>query len=202
MSPSGGDAHRARSRLLAATGLAALLGGAGLAVALALGSGDGAVPVTTGGRPAATTTSATPQPARIVWVPLRAVGAYDPEGDGRENDAQAGLAVDGDAATAWATERYTTFAKRGVGLVLDARRVWRLERVDVVSPTPGVAAEIRVGTRPTGPFRPAAGTQVLAATTSFRLRGVRARYVVVWITAIPGGGAAEVAEVRLRARRA
>jgi hypothetical protein len=137
----------------------------------------------------------------VVRVPLTAVGALDPEGDQRENDAQASLAVDGSASTAWMTERYDTFFKQGVGLVLDAGRSRRLQRLDVVSGTPGVTAEIRAGSSPDGPFRVVAAVQPLAQRTSFRLGGARGRYLVVWITSIPGGGAAEVAEVALRARR-
>src|SRR4051794_36049495 len=55
-------------------------------------------------------------------IKLSAVGAYDPEGDGHENDDLAPLAVDGDASTFWKTEHYHSFGKTGVGLVLDARR--------------------------------------------------------------------------------
>jgi hypothetical protein len=194
------DRRRVGARALAAAGLAALLVGAGLAVAPAFddGSREGAATAVTTAPPLR---PSPPPKAVVVRVPLRAVGALDPEGDGQENDEQAGLAVDGSAATAWTTERYQTFAKRGVGLVLDAGRPRRLQRLDVGSGTPGVAAEIRVGATAQGPFRPVGGVQSLGETTRFRLGGARGRYVVVWITAIPGGGAAEIAEVTLRARR-
>lgn len=199
MAAGGRELDRLGVRLLAGAGLAALLAGSGLAVATALdrGTASDTSPSTT---PVASKPK--PKPARpIVRVRLQAVGALDPEGDKRENDAAAGLAVDGDAATAWSTERYDTFFKQGVGLVLDAGAVRRLERLDVVSGTPGVVAEIRTGPSPDGPFRTVAAGTPLADTTTYRLRGARGRYVVVWITAIPGGGAAEIAEVRLRARR-
>ena len=65
---------------------------------------------------------------------LSAAGALDPEGDGRERDEEAGLAVDGRQDTAWRTERYASFFKEGVGLVLDAGRRVRLERVVVDAP--------------------------------------------------------------------
>ena len=49
--------------------------------------------------------------------------AYDPLGDGVENNDSAGAAVDGDRSTSWQTERYTdplSATKAGVGLVLTA----------------------------------------------------------------------------------
>jgi hypothetical protein len=185
-------------RALAAVGLAAFLVGGWLAVSPALES-DEADSSTTVTR---TQPAPTPNPpsARVVAVKLKAVGGFDPEGDGRENDADAVRAVDGDTATAWSTERYQSFFKQGVGLVLDAGAVRRLERVTVATRAPGVVAEVRVGRARGGPFRTAAGRTPLAESTTFRLRGVRGRYVVIWITAIPGGGAGEVAEVTLRAR--
>jgi hypothetical protein len=194
------DRRRARTRLLAATGLAVLLVGAGVSVSLALDEGASDETAQTVPRTPKPRTSA-PTKVVVVRVPLTAVGALDPQGDGRENDDQAGLAVDGSAATAWATESYQTFFKQGVGLVLDAGRSVRLQRLDVVTGTPGVTAEIRAGASPDGPFRRVAAVQPLARRTSFRLGGARGRYVVVWITAIPGGGAAEIAEVTLRVRR-
>jgi serine/threonine protein kinase len=55
-------------------------------------------------------------------VTIDAATAWDPDGDnGSENDAQAALAIDGDPATTWATECYSSKylgGKRGVGLVL------------------------------------------------------------------------------------
>lgn len=194
------DRRRVRTRALAAAGLAVLLVGAGVSVSLALdegGSNEAAPTATSATQPRATAKAK----VVIARVPLTAVGALDPEGDQRENDEQAGLAVDGSPSTVWTTERYDTFFKQGVGLVLDAGRSRRLQRLDVVSGTPGVTAEIRAGSSLDGPFRVVGGVQPLAQRTSFRLGGARGRYLVVWITAIPGGGAAEIAEVTLRARR-
>jgi eukaryotic-like serine/threonine-protein kinase len=55
-------------------------------------------------------------------VTINSVTAWDPDGDnGSENDAQAALAIDGDPATAWATECYSSKylgGKRGVGLIV------------------------------------------------------------------------------------
>jgi hypothetical protein len=131
-------------------------------------------------------------------IRLSAVGAYDPEGDGHENDDLAPLAVDGDATTFWKTERYHSFGKTGVGLVLDARRARPIARVIVSTDTAGSSAEIQVGPNPNGPFHLVTRAQPLTGTTSFKLaRRPIGRYVVVWITALPdSAGEAHVTEVR------
>jgi hypothetical protein len=185
--------------VLAGTGLALLLGGSAVLVAAGLQADEG-TPRAAATAPNAptTTTPAKPKPRRVtVAVKLTGVAAYDPYGDGRENDEEAPLATDGDAATAWSTERYTTFAKDGVGLVLDAGRALRLARLVVTTDTPGFAAEIRAGATPEGPFARVAPAATVGARTAFAVRGAAARYVVVWVTGIPSGlGSAHVAEVR------
>jgi serine/threonine kinase PknH len=142
-----------------------------------------------------TTTTKAPASPRIR---LSAVGAYDPEGDGHENDDLAPLAVDGDATTFWKTERYHSFGKTGVGLVLDARRVRPIARVVVSTDTAGSSAEIEVGRNPNGPFHLVTRAQPLTGTTTFKLaKKPTGRYVVVWITALPASaGEAHVTEVR------
>lgn len=189
---------RTTARVLAAGALGALLVACGLAVAPALEGG--------GERAAAPATTAAEQPAAprtpaIVRVPVTVVATYDPDGDDAENDAEAPLAADADPGTAWTTERYETFFKPGVGLVLDAGAARRLQRIDVVTGRPGVRAEVHVGETADGPFRRVGAARTLDATTAFPAGGARGRYVLVLITEIPDGGAAEIAEVRVRARR-
>jgi hypothetical protein len=197
MAPDGSRA-RTTTRIVAGAGLGVLLVALAVVVAPALDADEQAAPAA----PPTTEAPATPAPrVVVVRVPLTVAGTFDPEGDGTENDAAAALAVDGDPTTAWSSERYASFFKDGVGLVLDAGAVRRLQRLDVVTGGSGVTAAVRVGDRPAGPFRPAAAARPLDATTRFSLAGKRGRYVLVWITAIPDGGAAELAEVRLRARR-
>jgi hypothetical protein len=149
-----------------------------------------------------TTRRATTRPAPIKRIRLAAVGAYDPEGDGHENDDLAPLAVDGDATTFWKTERYHSFGKTGVGLVLDARRPRPIARVVVSTDIAGSSAEIEVGPNPNGPFHLVTRAQPLTGTTIFKLaKRPIGRYVVVWVTALPGGaGEARVTEVRAFAR--
>jgi hypothetical protein len=131
-------------------------------------------------------------------IKLGAVGAYDPEGDGHENDDLAPLAVDGNLRTFWKTEHYHSFGKTGVGLVLDAHRVRPIARVVVSTDTAGAAAEIEVGRNPNGPFHLVTAVQPLTGTTVYKLaKGTRDRYIVVWITSLPAGaGEAHVNEVR------
>jgi hypothetical protein len=189
-------------RLLAGAALAVFLVGLGAAVVQGLGDGESSTAATP---PAALAPPPPPSPVAprrkpARFVPLTAAGAFDPEGDGRERDEDAPLAVDGRPDTFWRTERYSRFFKQGVGLVLDARRRVRVEQVVVDSATPGIRAEIRLGDAREGPFTAAAPAVTLAARTRFAVAKRSARYVVVWVVALPPGSAGEIAEVRVRAR--
>ena len=189
-------------RLLAAVALGAFLVALGVAIVTGLGSDEGgavprAVPTTR------TTTHARTKPARpkpAPFVRLTAVGAFDPEGDGRERNEEAAFAVDGRPDTLWRTEHYSSFFKSGVGLVLDMGRRARVERVLVDSPSPGSTAEIQLGDSPQGPFRAVTTKQPLTASTSFAVARRAGRYLVVWVVGMPQDSAAEIAEVRVRAR--
>lgn len=190
------------ARLLAAGALAVLLLALGWAVANGLDEDDAASQAPPTRETVATTTRpkpAKPPPARSRFVKLTAAGAFDPEGDGHERDEEAPLAVDGNRSTFWRTERYSRFFKTGVGLVLDAGRAVRVRQVVVDSATPGVRAEIRIGSSPTGPFTRVSPAKTLTARTTFPVAGRTGRYVVVWVTGLPPESAGEVAEVRVRA---
>lgn len=140
----------------------------------------------------------TPRPAP--FVRLSAAGTFDPEGDERERDEEAPLAVDGRQDTAWRTERYSRFFKEGVGLVLDVGRRVRLERVIVDAPPSGGRAAIRLGDEPAGPFVTVSPPRALSGRTTFPVARRPGRYVVVWVVEVPDGEAVEIAEVRARAR--
>lgn len=192
------------ARLLAGVALALLLVALGWAVMNGLGSNDTATPSPPAPRTVATKPKpkpATPRPASARVVKLTAAGAFDPEGDGHERDEEAPLAVDGKPSTFWRTERYARFFKSGVGLVLDAGRPVRLRQVVVDSPTPGIRAEVRLGSTRTGPFSRVSASKTLTARTTFPVAGKSGRYVVIWITALPPESAGEVSEVRVRATR-
>ena len=192
------------NRLLAAAGLLALLVGLWLAI-----SSAGDDETSTAGAPTRVTTPVLPTPEpnsrptvrrAAPLVTLSAAGAYDPEGDARERDEEAGLAIDGQQGTAWRTERYSNFFKSGVGLVLDLGRTRRVERVAVSSPTLGARAEIRLGSSREGPFATVAAARPLTNATTFTVARRPGRYLVVWVVEVPDGSATEIAEVRVRAR--
>ena len=191
-------------RLAAAVALALFLGGLGLAVARGLDDDEAstgappAAPVASEPTPSPPPPAARPRPAR--FVALTAAGAFDPEGDGRERDEEAPLAVDGRPETFWRTERYARFFKDGVGLVLDAGRRVRVEQVVVDTRTPGIRAEVRVGAARNGPFTTASPARRLTKRTRFPVAKRPGRYVVVWVTALPAESAGEISEVRVRAR--
>jgi len=128
---------------------------------------------------------------------LSAVTAYDPFGHppGQENNAEAPLATDGSATTAWETEHYySTFAalgKPGVGLVLEAAKPVELRQLGIATQTPGFRAIIKAGDSETGPFPDTvSSSQVVQKKTVFTLTVPQAeRFYLIWITELPPGGA-------------
>jgi hypothetical protein len=147
-----------------------------------------------------------PKPKKPVVpnVHLAAVAAYDPEGDGHENDQLVSQATDGDPATFWSTEHYHSFFKSGVGLLLDAGKPVKLPRLIITTDTPGFAAEIRGAVKPTGPFARISAVATISGTKWIPLKMQRpARYFLVWIVSVPTqpadiAGLAHVNEVRVR----
>ena len=137
---------------------------------------------------------------RQVAVKLVGTGAYDPEGDGHENDDLAPLAVDGDTTTFWKTEHYNNAVledgrrararRRAAPRLLSRRRRHR--------PARARRRRSSSGTNPDGPFHLVSPSRPLTGTTIFTLaKGAAGRYVVVWITALPQRtGEAHVTEVR------
>jgi hypothetical protein len=196
------------NRLVAAGALAVfLVAMLVIVIASATSGGGSSSPRTTAAATTAVqpTTTAPPPPPRRVAVKLTGTGAYDPEGDGHENDDLAPLAVDGDPTTFWKTEHYTKrFFKKGVGLVLDAGRSLGLSRVVVETDSRGSSAQIQLGNNPAGPFHAVSADRPLTGTTTYTLTNDAAgRYIVVWITALPQAlGEAHITEVRASARLA
>ncbi len=188
------------TRVLAAIGLAALLGGI-LVIMLSSREGSGAQPAAVDTTTTTADTAPKPPPVKPkrVRVAVTGVGAYDPEGDRSENDSAAGLATDGTLTTAWKSERYGSFVKSGVGLVVDAGRPAKANRVVVATDTPGYSADIRVGSSPGGPFVAVSKEKRTTARTTFVLAPRTGRYLMVWITSMPDGGAAAVNEVTVTA---
>ena len=114
---------------------------------------------------------------------LQGVASYDPQGDGEEHSERVQDATDGNPATYWTTERYRSFSKPGVGLVLDAGGVRELSQIAVTTDTPGYTAEIRAGSSPQGPFDTVVGpSKTVNDSTTWDLDGAKSQYYVVWIT--------------------
>jgi hypothetical protein len=198
--------HGGVNRLVAAGALATFLVAMLVIVIASATSGGGSsstqrtTAATTATQPA--TTAPPPPPPKQVAVKLTGAGAYDPEGDGHENDDLAPLAVDGDPATFWKTEHYTKrFFKKGVGLVLDVGRSLGLSQVVVKTDGRGSSAQIQLGNNPAGPFHAVSADRPLTGTTTYKLnKGAAGRYIVIWITALPQAlGEAHVTEVRASA---
>ena len=135
-------------------------------------------------------------------VVLRGVATYDPPpGDGVEHDEEVALATDGNASTAWSTERYgaalEVLGKKGVGLVVDAGAPAELAQVAVRTDTPGFRAQLLAGAAPGGPFEAVTEEQEVTPRTVFEpAAGTSARYIVVWITRL-AGESARITEVEL-----
>jgi hypothetical protein len=83
-------------------------------------------------------------------VALASATDFDPQGDGEEDPATVGLAVDGNLSTAWSSEHYDseTFAgtktgpNPGVGLFVTAKSSTMPSKMVVETPTPGWDAQV------------------------------------------------------------
>jgi eukaryotic-like serine/threonine-protein kinase len=129
-------------------------------------------------------------------VRLVALRDHDPEGGDGEHPEAVSRATDGDPATYWTTETYSSFSKSGVGIVLDARRPVELDRLVVRSDEPGFTAVIQAGSSPEGPFDEISEEQTVGASTTFDVDtgGEELRYYLIWIT--DPNGRAHVNEAR------
>lgn len=146
----------------------------------------------------ASPTPTSPGASPAARIPLQGlvIRDFDPLGDGQENPDQVLNATDPDPTTAWTTQRYRTSAfsglKPGVGLLLDLGRVRDLHRLQVAFTAAGAHVQLRVadaapqsleGTRVVAEDDTGHQLVVLAPATP-----VRARYLLVWVTALPRDG--------------
>jgi eukaryotic-like serine/threonine-protein kinase len=167
-----GRRRRLSPWLVLVVGLALI--GAGLAAYLSLRDSDG------GGSGGGTT-----GPIRLV-----ASNAYDPEGDGQENDGLVADATDGNAGTDWHTEHYSTAEfgnlKKGVGLVVDAGSPVRPRQLTVTTSTPGYTADVKAGPSSSCCFDTVSSSQTVDGRTTFQLSVTTPRrYFLIWITKLP-----------------
>jgi hypothetical protein len=132
---------------------------------------------------------------------------FDPEGDRTENGDRVARIIDGNPATTWITKTYRqpfgpTGLKDGVGVILDLGAVKDVSEVQVQLEGTGTTVQLR--TAQDASDRLADFTQVAQAAgagTSATLkpdRPVHARYLLLWLTALPqadGGYRGTIAEV-------
>jgi len=139
-------------------------------------------------------------------VVLASIQSFDPEGSDREeNESQAGLANDGNVATAWKSDRYKSRAfgglKGGVGLILHLAHPQTRRRLEVRSSSAGWAASVYLATEPGKQLadwgNPVVSKQGPDGDATFDLGGKRAGAVLLWITDPGTESRIEVAEVTL-----
>jgi len=195
--------HHAAAAPKAATGTASRASSAAKKAAPSSAKKASTAPSTA---PAAPTTAA----AQTV-APVSAT-AFGMHGAGQgDNPQDAQQAIDGNAATAWSTDWYTTaqFGNLypGTGLLLDMGRPVTVTAARIVlGPSSGADLQIRVGSGPalTG-LPPAAHAGGVGGVVSLQLTTpARGRYVLIWFTALPRDAAgtfqARVYDVRVQGR--
>ncbi|HYY45127.1 MAG TPA: helix-turn-helix transcriptional regulator [Actinomycetota bacterium] len=126
--------------------------------------------------------------------------AFDPFGDGQENSGAAGLAADQNPGTVWTTEHYavalSAIPKPGVGLVFDLGGSKCVHALRLRSPTPGFAFRVARGASRAHPAAiKSTGTIVMDKHwLSTPIPAERSRFWTLWITRLPSGGRASIAE--------
>lgn len=147
--------------------------------------------------------SRTPPPSPATPYPIVAARDFDPRADGgdnRENPDQARLAVDGDPASVWRTERYGKSSdfnglKPGVGLIVDLGQPRSIGWVRFDLGDGVTVAELRVpqdATATTPPVTGRAAWRVVhtlpAASGPVQVKldtPVEARFLMVYLTRLP-----------------
>ena len=179
-----------------------------MAIAFNRGRQDGGGPSKDGG----STSSASP--AAGVRIPVVRATAFDPLGDGTENSADVGRAVDGDPASGWQTTTYFNNPalgglKAGVGVLLDLGGDKRPASIAIRFKGRPTDVEVYAASRGVTQAPTALDqlTKVGAETgatesTTIRLDGSpRTRYLLVWLTRLPpvqGGYRGEITDITVR----
>jgi serine/threonine-protein kinase len=144
-------------------------------------------------------------PASPEAVRLTGAAAFDPLGDGREHDGEAGNAIDADRRTVWRTERYANRLlgnrKPGVGLVVSLAAAAPLGSLVVSSPSHGYAAQVFVAGEPRATLSawgaPVDAKSNIDGDTTFDLKHTRGAAVLVWITDLGDANATQIGDVRV-----
>ena len=134
--------------------------------------------------------------------------SFDPEASPpTENEAQARLAVDGNPASTWSTERYRSAnfgsLKDGLGLVLRTTERAKFEQLVITSPTSGWELEIYVANAPaaelSGWGEPLA-TAAVQGQATLDLEGAEGTAILVWITDPGPDRQVRIGEITVRGR--
>ena len=162
---------------------------------------------------------ASPSPAAAGALLVTKATDFDPKADGgggAENPKQAKLAIDGDPATLWRTERYKRLPtmggiKPGVGLVLDLGAVRHVTGVELQLEGAGTSVEVRTpkATADAAPMKSIdqwtklAGTEDASGRLGIDLPQAQdTRYVLVYFTSLAPMGdgyfRSGIAEVTVR----
>jgi serine/threonine protein kinase len=146
-------------------------------------------------------TTTTPASARAIAV--TSAHSFDPSdhNGGLENEADAQNAIDGNDATAWRTESYSTHAfgnlKDGVGLTITLARTESIRSISITSPSTGWAVAVYVAETPRTTLAswgsPVATATAIHGQVLLDLHGATGDSVLVWITDLGNGPPWEVA---------
>lgn len=145
-------------------------------------------------------------PSAPATIQIVAATAYDPFGDGSENDDTAPLAIDGDPSTAWRSENYfdaTMNNKPGIGLLLDLGATRSVTGFRLRTPHPGYLFGLAVGDDPEVLASLPTGGFTAAASMRAGIEPTEGRYVLLWVTSVVDtgdGNRAEVAEFQVAGR--
>jgi hypothetical protein len=140
-------------------------------------------------------------------ISVEQVTDFDPYGDGEEHSEETSAAVDGNTATSWSTESYTSSLelqdKPGVGLVFDLGDSVEVGSVSVTG-TADLSLELRTSDEPgddESAFEEVDSSSSTEEVETFDLDGATGRYWLLWITSLPGDGPgqASIAEVEFDA---
>jgi helix-turn-helix protein len=144
-------------------------------------------------------------PGRVLRA--ASVTTFGAGGPGQGDNTQlAGAAADGNPATSWHSDWYTSarFGNlyQGTGLLLDLGHPVTVTRARIVLGGTGAKLQLRAGLSPAmADLRPIARVNSAGGVVSPQFAAARARYLLVWFTRLPADRAgtfqASVAEVRV-----
>ena len=148
--------------------------------------------------------------AQATPVQISASRSFDPPpGSGAEHEEELPFLIDGDPASAWSTESYSSRQfgrlKEGVGVIVILSGSAPLDELVVTSPTRGWSARAYVADGPKatlGEWGDAKDTKsgVDSTETTFDLEGSTGTAVLLWITDLGPGNQVSVGEVEVSVR--